>query len=219
MYQHWPLLLEHSKKEKLMSYLPSTEELLLMEETKQKMTAQQTSSRVIENPIIKDRITFIKTAEDTNGEYLLAKLEVAPGGGNPMHYHTTFTEEFIVIDGQLNVSLNGEEKVLKVGESALIPKMAHHRFYNVTDKYATAMLELRPARNFEKSLRIAYGLARDGKTNKKALPKSIWHLALLFQLGEGYIPGLPLPIQRGMFGTLASIAKLLGKDKELEKYV
>jgi quercetin dioxygenase-like cupin family protein len=176
-------------------------------------------SRVIENPVIKDRITFLKTAEETNGEYLLAQLEVAPGGSNVMHYHTTFTEEFRVIDGQLNVSLNGEEKVLNVGDSALIPKMAHHRFYNVTDKYATAIVELRPARNFEKSLRIAYGLARDGKTNEKSLPKSIWHLALLFQLGEGYIPGLPLLVQRSIFGTLASIAKFLGKDKELEKYV
>jgi quercetin dioxygenase-like cupin family protein len=198
-----------------MSYLPSTEELSFMEE----ILGEKTSSRMIENPVIKDRITFIKTAEDTNGDYLLAKLEVAPGGGNVMHYHTTFTEEFKVIDGQLNVSLNGEEKILKVGDSALVPKMAHHRFYNTTDKYATAMLELRPARNFEKSIRIAYGLARDGKTNEKSLPKSIWHLALLFQLGEGYIPGLPLTIQRGIFGTLAGIAKLLGKDKELEKYV
>jgi hypothetical protein len=81
------------------------------------------------------------------------------------------------------------------------------------------MLELRPARNFEKALRIAYGLASDGKVTAKAVPKSIWHLALLFQLGESYLPGLPLPIQRGMFGALAGMARLLGKDKELEKYV
>jgi quercetin dioxygenase-like cupin family protein len=192
------------------SYLPTFAEI---EATTMK------PSRVIENPIIKDRITFLKTAQETNGEYLLAQLEVAPGGSNVMHYHTTFTEEFRVIDGQLNVSLNGEEKILKVGDSAFVPKMAHHRFYNVTDNYATAMVELRPARNFEKSLRIAYGLARDGKTNEKSLPKNIWHLALLFQLGEGYIPGLPLLVQRGIFGTLASIAKFLGKDKELEKYI
>jgi quercetin dioxygenase-like cupin family protein len=197
-----------------MSYLPTAEDLSHIDALN-----KGNSYRVIENPIIKDRITFLKTAEETNGEYLLAQLEVAPGGGNPIHYHTTFTEEFRVIDGQLNVSLNSEEKILKVGDSAFVPKMAHHRFYNVTDTYATAIIELRPARNFEKSLRIAYGLARDGKTNEKALPKSIWYLALLFQLGQGYIPGLPLPIQRGIFGMLAAIAKLLGKDKELEKYV
>lgn len=194
-----------------MSYLPSTEELSQLE--------MKFSNRVIENPVIKDRITILKSTEDTNGEYLLAQLEVAPGGGNELHYHTSFTEKFSVIEGQLNVSLNGEEKVLKVGEAAFVPKLAHHRFYNASDKYVTAIVELRPARNFEKAIRIGYGLARDGKVTAKAIPKSIWHLALLFQLGESYLPGLPLSVQRGIFGTLASIAKLLGKDKELEKYV
>jgi quercetin dioxygenase-like cupin family protein len=193
-----------------MSYLPTFEEIEAL---------SRQPNRVIENPVIKDKITVLKSHDDTNGEYLLAQLEVAPGGGNELHYHTSFTEKFSVIEGQLNVGLNGEEKILNVGESAFVPKLAHHRFYNVTDKYATAIVELRPARNFEKAIRIGYGLARDGKVTSKAVPKSIWHLALLFQLGESYLPGLPLPIQRGIFGTLASIAKLLGKEKELEKYL
>jgi quercetin dioxygenase-like cupin family protein len=194
-----------------MSYLPSAEDFAQLE--------AKPSNRVIENPVIKDKITILKSHDDTNGEYLLAQLEVAPGGGNELHYHTSFTEKFSVIEGQLNVSLNGEEKVLKVGKSAFVPKLAHHRFYNSSDQYVTALVELRPARNFEKAIRIGYGLARDGKVTAKAIPKSIWHLALLFQLGESYLPGLPLPIQRGIFGTLAGIAKLLGKDKELEKYL
>jgi quercetin dioxygenase-like cupin family protein len=183
-----------------MSYLPSAEELSFIKETAKPKTA----NRVFENPVIKDRITVLKSHDDTNGEYLLARLEVAPGGGNELHYHTSFTETFSVIDGQLNVSLNGEEKVLKVGESAFVPKMAHHRFYNTTDNYVTAIVELRPARNFEKAIRIGYGLARDSKVTTKAIPKSIWHLAILFQLGESYLPGLPLPLQRSIFGTLAS---------------
>jgi mannose-6-phosphate isomerase-like protein (cupin superfamily) len=118
--------------------------------------------RVIENPIIKDRVTFVKTTEETNGEYLLFKLEIAPQGGNVMHYHTTFTEKFEVVEGQLNVMLNGEHRVLEAGQSALVPMMAHHRFFSTSDKPVTAIVEIRPARQFEKSLRIAYGLARDG---------------------------------------------------------
>jgi mannose-6-phosphate isomerase-like protein (cupin superfamily) len=193
-----------------MSYLPTLEEM-------EALTIDP--KRVIENPVIKDRITVLKSTEDTNGDYLLARLEVAPGGGNELHYHTSFTEKFSVIEGQLNVSLSGEEKVLKVGESAFVPKLAHHRFYNSSDKYVTALVELRPARNFEKAICIGYGLARDGKVTAKAIPKSIWHLALLFQLGESYLPGLPLSVQRGIFGALAGIAKMLRKDKELEKYL
>lgn len=198
-----------------MSYLPNAEELSWMEETAQ----LKTSKRVFENPVIKDRVTVLKSSEETNGEYFLEQLEIAPGGGNMLHYHTGFTEKFSVVEGQLNVSLNGEEKILKAGEAALVPKFAHHRFYNSSDSYVTAIVEVRPARNFEKAVRMGYGLARDGKVTAKAVPKSIWHLAILFQLGESYLPGLPLPIQRGMFGALAGMARLLGKDKELEKYV
>jgi quercetin dioxygenase-like cupin family protein len=197
-----------------MSYLPSAEDLLHIE-----TLGKEKSHRVIENPVIKDRATILKSRDDTNGAYLLEKLEVAPGGENLMHFHTSFTEKFSVVDGQLNVSLNGEEKVLKAGEFAFVPAMAHHRFYNTSDEYVTAIVEIRPARNFEKALRIGYGLARDGKVNAKAVPKNIWHLALLFQLGESYMSGVPLFLQRGIFGTLAGIAKLLGQDKALEKYV
>jgi hypothetical protein len=44
----------------------------------------------------------------------------------------------------------------------------------------------------EKAIRIAYGLAQDGKTTSKAVPKNIWQLALLFELGESYLVGMPL---------------------------
>jgi mannose-6-phosphate isomerase-like protein (cupin superfamily) len=181
------------QKEKDMNYSPTAEDLAHFERM-----AKEKEGRVVENPIIKDKATFLKSTEDTN---------------------VTFTEKFTVMDGQLSVSLNGEEKILNVGESAFVPKLARHRFYNTSDTYVTALIELRPARNFENGIRILYGLARDGEVNAKALPKSIWHFALICQYLESYTPGLPLPLQRGIFSTLAGIAKLLGKDKELEKYV
>ena len=39
--------------------------------------------RVIENPVIGDRVTFLKTAEETDGEYMLAKVELAPTAATP----------------------------------------------------------------------------------------------------------------------------------------
>ncbi len=63
-------------------------------------------NRVIENPIEKTRTTFVKTGEETNGEYLLLKEELAPHGGTPMHYHLSFTEKFEVLEGQLNIMIS-----------------------------------------------------------------------------------------------------------------
>ncbi len=175
--------------------------------------------RVFENPGLKDRVTLVKTAEETNGEYLLVKSEVAPHGGVPMHYHVTFTEKFEVLEGQLHVIVAGQHRVLEAGQTALAPLKAPHRFYNPSEMPVTSLIEIRPARHIEKGLRVLYGLAGDGKVNSKGFPASVWHLALLLQLTETYVPGVPLFVQRRIFGALASIAKWKGEDKALQKYL
>lgn len=175
--------------------------------------------RVIENPVIGDRVTFLKTAEETNGEYMLAKVELAPHGGNAMHYHLTFTEAFEVLEGRLNVDLDGRHLVLGPGEKALVPIRARHRFYNASDEPATFTVRMRPARRMEEALRVAYGLAGDGKTNAKSVPRNILQLALLYALCESYLVGMPLWVQRVVFGALAEVARWRGVEKSLEKYL
>jgi hypothetical protein len=41
--------------------------------------------RVFLNPVIGDKATLIKTAEETNGEFTLLEVELVPGGGNALH--------------------------------------------------------------------------------------------------------------------------------------
>jgi mannose-6-phosphate isomerase-like protein (cupin superfamily) len=175
-------------------------------------------TRVIDNPVLKDRVTFIKTGQETYGEYLLLKLELAPHGGNLMHYHRTFTETFTVVDGQLHLVVAGKQQLLKAGQTACMPRQVHHRFFNPSQSQVTATVEIRPARRFEQALRVSYGLARDGKTNAQAVPTNLWHLALLFQLADTYVPGPPWFVQQGLLGLVAHVAKRLGKDQELKKY-
>ena len=175
--------------------------------------------RVIENPVIGDRVTFLKTAEETDGEYMLAKVELAPHGGNAMHYHLTFTEAFEVLEGRLNVDLDGRHLVLGPGEKALVPIKSRHRFYSTSDEPVTFTVAMRPARRMEEALRVAYGLARDGKTNAKSVPRNVFELALLYELGESYLVGMPLLVQRAVFGVLAKVARWGGVEKSLEKYL
>ena len=51
------------------------------------------------------------------------------------------------------------------------------------------------------------GLVEDRKTNDKAIPKNILELALLYELSESYIAGMPLSLQKGIFGALARVAR------------
>jgi hypothetical protein len=71
----------------------------------------------------------------------------------------------------------------------------------------------------EEALRVAYGLARDGKTNAESVPRNVFQLALLYELGESYLVGMPLLVQRALFGVLAKVARWRGVEKSLEKYL
>ncbi|MCF3108225.1 cupin domain-containing protein [Niabella sp. CC-SYL272] len=174
--------------------------------------------RTITHPQVGDTVTFLKTAAETNGTYTLVEVVLLPGGGNDLHYHVDYIEIFEVLEGVLGVQCGKAEQYLNPGDTVTIPKKMVHRFFNKSSRHPVKFrVTIQPARHFEVMLRIAYGLAVDGKTNKKGLPH-IWHLAILFQKGESYLPGLPLRIQKSVFGILARIARIKGVHRELYKY-
>ncbi|MCF0051666.1 cupin domain-containing protein [Dyadobacter sp. LJ53] len=175
--------------------------------------------RTIENPIIGDRVTFLKTSKETNGEYVHVEVELKPGGGNDLHYHTCFEERFEVVDGHLNVKCNGTEYLLGPGDKITAPAHSIHRFYNKSAKDVRFKAVVEPAFKFEEGIRIAYGLAADGRCSKKGMPRSFWHLAILIDMGETYFPGIPYRAQRILYKSLGRVARLLGKDKELQRYL
>ncbi|MGH3147548.1 MAG: cupin domain-containing protein [Rubrobacter sp.] len=176
----------------------------------------QQDKRRIYNPIQKDYATFLETSEETGGERTLIEIEVAPGGGTTPHYHLTYAEHFEVISGALEMMVGGETRTLTAGEKSVAPKNTLHNFHNATDKPTTFLVEFRPGHGgFEKALRVAYGLASDGLSNSKGLPKNLYHTALLFEWGEGRMPGL-FGVLEPVFRLLAKRARRKGIDRELE---
>jgi quercetin dioxygenase-like cupin family protein len=180
----------------------------------QKQQALQTS-RQIYNPVQKDYATFLETAASTNGRRTLLEVEVAAGGGNALHYHAAFSERFEVLEGVLCVQLGKETYTLKPGESATAPASTLHRFYNATSLPVRFLVELQPgSAGFERALQIGYGLAADGRTNAKGLPKNIYHLALCFELSETMVTGA-LSLITPLFRFLAARARRKGIEQEL----
>ena len=52
------------------------------------------AGQTIEHPVTGERMTFLRTSQETGGEYVLVELELAPGGGGggrprrPDHHQT-----------------------------------------------------------------------------------------------------------------------------------
>jgi mannose-6-phosphate isomerase-like protein (cupin superfamily) len=171
--------------------------------------------RRIYNPAQKDYATFLETSASTNGKRTLLEVEVAPGGGNGLHYHTTYSERFEVLEGELGVQVGNKKMTLKPGESATVPINTLHRFYNVIDQPTRFLVELQPGSvGFEQGLQIAYGLATDGLTNKEGMPTNMYHLAVILELTETMVPGV-FALVAPLFRYLAARARRKGIEQEL----
>ena len=172
-------------------------------------------NRVYENPIIGDKVTFLKTADETNGEYTLVEVELKAGGGNDLHYHRAFSEKFIPINGELGVQVGNQHKMLKAGESYTVNTGVIHKFYNSGDKPIKFQVELRPGHEgFEKCIQIGYNLAKDGRTRKNGIPKRFSHLAVLLTLSDTNLPGI-YSIISSFMNWQASRARKNGIEREL----
>jgi len=79
-------------------------------------------------------------------------------------------------------------------------------------------VRLTPPTKFEQSVCIHYGLMSDGLTDEKGNPKSLAHTALVLTLQNTLIAGIPLLLQRGLFGLIVKRARKKGVYAVLEKY-
>jgi mannose-6-phosphate isomerase-like protein (cupin superfamily) len=179
-------------------------------------TPEQTPAlRRIYNPVQQDYATFLETSASTGGVRTLAEIELAPGGGNMPHYHMAFDERFEVLEGELQVLVGKNTYTLRPGDTKTAPANTLHNFKNLTDKPTRFLVDIRPgSTGFEQAIQIAYGLAADGKTNAKSLPTNIYHLAVIFVLGEGRVPGV-MSLLMPLFRILAARARKKGIEQEL----
>lgn len=178
--------------------------------------SQAALARTIENPLVQDRVTFLITGDESGGSYEYVEVELAPGGGVDLHYHLAFTEHFEAVIGTVHLELDGERRELRPGQTASASPGTLHRFFNPGGETIVFRVKIDPARRFEQVLRISYGLARDGKVRPKSgVPRSVLELAVIFELGETYMKGIPVWLQRGIFGMLYWIAKRRGVEERL----
>ncbi len=173
------------------------------------------TGRSIYNPVQRDRVTFLQTADETEDARTLVEVELAPGGGNGLHYHRSFYERFTAVDGDLGVQIGAKKQTLRNGQSVLAPRGTVHRFFNETNKPVRFLVEIAPgSAGFENALHVAYGLARDGHVDKAGVPKNALAVGLLTEWSDTRLVG-PLALLNPVMGLLARIGKRRGLDAAL----
>lgn len=168
---------------------------------------------IVEHPVTGERITFLETSAETDGESATFELRVRPHGFVVApHIHPHAVESFEIRSGMFTFLVDGEERRVRAGDGATVPAGVSHAWWNSGDEEGVAIVEFRPGWTTEEFFESFFGLAQDGKVNPRTgLPNLLW-LASIFRTYRdfGYIASPPLFVQHAVFGPLGAGARLLG---------
>jgi quercetin dioxygenase-like cupin family protein len=179
---------------------------------------------IIENPVTGERITFLKTTQETNGELLRYEWVLPPGFTIPEHFHPHQEERHEVLSGTLRGRVGGQERAYAEGERVVGPAGVPHAWRNPSSEEELRIIsELRPPLVFETLMETSFGLARDGKTTKQGIPKNPLQLAVLVDETRGmfYFSRAPVAVQEAfltLFAVVASVGRLLGYKARYPEY-
>lgn len=164
------------------------------------------------NPVTKERMTFLKTAAETKGEYVLIELRAAPGAVvAAAHVHPHQTETFEVLSGTLGAKIGGKTVEAKEEGVVVIEPRVAHKWWNAGEDELVFRAEVRPALQFEQLIETMFGLAADGKTNRKGMPSPL-RLAVIANahFDDLRLPYVPAFAQRAALAAGAAIGRLTG---------
>ncbi len=164
------------------------------------------------NPRTGQRMLFRKTGVDTDGQLLQIECFNKPNcPKEPEHIHPMQENRFEVLEGTLDFHIAGQERIVRSGETIVIPPRTPHFFWNSGDIEAHYIQEFRPALRIDAFFETWFNLAQTGKLNAEGLP-NIFQTAVILRgfWNEIRVTHPPLLVQRIMTTTLAPVGRLLG---------
>ena len=154
-----------------------------------------------------------KTSQETNGQSLEMEWELLPtSGGTPLHIHPSAKETYKVIEGQLEINIDGRRKLLKKGEELTVAEGVPHTFRNPTSSlirvYNTHSPAMRFGEYFEGLDKIVAKLSQGGKEKLKMNLNTATHLSMLMKKYKDEIVSVNPP--NFVVSLLNKVGKLRG---------
>jgi quercetin dioxygenase-like cupin family protein len=99
--------------------------------------------------VLGQEITVKLSSSETGGDYYLFENVVAPASRVPPHVHSREDEILQVMEGELEIFLDGKTFKAPAGAVAFFPRKTVHAFGNVGKSPARARFVVSPGANFE----------------------------------------------------------------------
>jgi quercetin dioxygenase-like cupin family protein len=171
------------------------------------------AGQTLENPASGERITFRRTAAETDGELVAIDLQLPASRRVPgrLHLHPLQEQRFEVVEGTMRFRRGRERIVAGPGEVVVVPAGVKHDFANAGDEEALVRVEVRPALKMEQVFETAVGLAERERTMLGGIPRPL-DLALFVEEFKNEVRGTfpPFWLQRIVLAPLAWLARRRG---------
>jgi quercetin dioxygenase-like cupin family protein len=161
----------------------------------------------------------VRTSDDTNGEALEMVWELAPhASGTPIHVHPYATESYDVLEGKLDVFIDGKWRTLSRGESASVPPGIPHTFKNPDAIISRVRNVHAPAMRFGEYFGTIHRIVDSGAVaHDRMTPKAMLYLAAVMMRFKREIVSVSPP--HIAIALSAGIAKLLGYERRISELV
>jgi mannose-6-phosphate isomerase-like protein (cupin superfamily) len=163
-----------------------------------------------------------KVLKRENGLFWL-ELELEPHAeGPPEHVHTSFAEHFAVAEGTLSILFQGQRRLLRAGETLLVPPGTPHKPFNETGSRVVVRGPMEPEyampELFSVFLTQAYGFFDESPSNNQP-PAALLQMSRFAPKYDSWLAGTPIPVQKTLFFLIRPAARLLGYRTHYEKYM
>ncbi len=175
------------------------------------------AGQMLENPVHKERFTFLATGSETAGELLRAELVIAPGGAVDMpHVHWHQEERWTIRSGRGRFRIGAEEILAGPGDTVIAEPGIPHGLANAASEDLSMILELRPALRTDLLFETVAELAHRGAFGANGRLHPLWGLAVgrAFREEVG-LPHVPRLVQRALLGLAAPVVRLTRYDRRI----
>lgn len=150
-------------------------------------------------------------------------LELEPHApGPPEHVHTSFAEKFIVAEGTLSIMVGGQKRLVRAGETLVVPAGTPHKPFNETDSRVIIKgpldIETAMPERFAVFLTQAYGFFDESPSNARP-PKALLQMSRFSPKYDAWLADPPVPAQKALFLVIRPMARLFGYRTHYERYM
>ena len=170
-------------------------------------------NRILDLTPIDTIFSIKKTSAETNGSAFEMEWELFPySEGTPLHIHPCAKEKYTILEGSMDVFINGKWQTLSKGETITVHEGIPHTFKNSSDKITRVYNVHEPAMQFENYFRDLAKVVNKLSGNGKNKLKMNFTVATYMSMLMNKYPDEIVSVKPPAFATkiLSSLGKLRG---------